>query len=130
MARLLTQFALGRNSLWPMGDKGRADAAFVNPMFILTKRRIRHVGPTATIGNVSVRSAGPGLWSHAHGIAISSLIWNAARRGEILGLHRRQRRRRRTIDIGMFVVAGPAHWLRTAAVILQKQNKSVFELSG
>src|SRR5438105_1051033 len=61
---LIAQLAHRRNSLRPMGNQGRRDASFLDPVLVFTERRIRNVGPVPAIGDVGI------FWSRQHLAAV------------------------------------------------------------
>src|ERR1051325_4856667 len=105
-----------------MRDQGRADAAFMDPMFVFAERSIADIGPILSVGDISVRRPGHNTDTATNPAAIASL-------------HRRPDLRLKVIWAEWFqgvrsiaIRLHPTHRLRAAAVVLKKKDERVVEL--
>ena len=107
----------------PVRNEGRADAAFVRPVFVFAVRSVAHLGPAASVSDVGIRPAGHHAESTAHGPAVAGLLRSAVVL-QVIPAHWRERRLVATRDE---VRSAPVAF-RATAVVLEIKNQRVLEL--
>ena len=128
VAGLLPYFASGRDTTRPVSDKRGADPPFVDPVLVFSKWRVRNISPSATVRDVSIRSAGHDVRPHANRKAVARLRRHAAGRGEVGRFHDGKGRLVGAGAVRVVLVPDAALHLGAPAVVLKEQDERVVEL--